>query len=243
MASHAGLVRAVDGWLARPGAPGRPPLDVELEALYQQRLYIALSERPRLDAAVLARLPARLRDDARDLLAARRALLRLTPPTTRAPRSFRTAPPPPAGRLLAHYREAERRFGVPWHVLAAVHFVETKFGRVRSDSTAGAQGPMQFLPGTWRRYGLGGDVHRTRDAILGAANYLRASGAPRQLRRALHAYNRSTLYVDAVLRYARRMRADRTGFYALYSWQVFIRTPSGSRRITGPGWNSSGTKP
>ena len=105
----------------------------------------------------------------------------------------------PADRLLAYYREAERRFGVPWHVLAAVNFVETAFGKVRSRSTAGAQGPMQFLPATWRAYGLGGDVDDPRDAILGAANLLRSSGAPGDLRRALYAYNHSTLYVDAVL--------------------------------------------
>jgi hypothetical protein len=58
---------------------------------------------------------------------------------------------------------------------------------------------MQFLPATWRAYGLGGDVHDPHDAILGAANLLRASGAPTDNRRALFAYNHSTLYVDAVL--------------------------------------------
>jgi soluble lytic murein transglycosylase-like protein len=230
-----GVRAAVAEWLAATRAPARPPLALELEALRQQRLVIALSERPRLEPAVLARLPAGLRAAVRDLVAARRALFRLTPPTTRPPGAFRTGPPTPAARLLAHYREAERRFGVPWHVLAGVHFVETKFGRVRAASHAGAQGPMQFLPATWRRYGLGGDVHRPRDAILGAANYLRASGAPRRLWRALYAYNPSPLYVDAVIRYARRMRVERTAFYALYSWQVFIRTPAGLRRITGPG--------
>jgi membrane-bound lytic murein transglycosylase B len=94
---------------------------------------------------------------------------------------------------------------------------------------------MQFLPATWRRYGLGGDVRNPRDAILGAANYLRASGAPGDLRGALHAYNPSQAYVDAVLRYARRILAERTTFYALWSWQVFVKTPAGDRRVTGPG--------
>jgi membrane-bound lytic murein transglycosylase B len=94
---------------------------------------------------------------------------------------------------------------------------------------------MQFLPATWRAYGLGRDVDDPHDAILGAANYLRASGAPRDYRRALYAYNRSRLYVDAVLRYAGQMRRDDRFYFAYYSWQVFIRTPSGPRRITGPG--------
>jgi membrane-bound lytic murein transglycosylase B len=94
---------------------------------------------------------------------------------------------------------------------------------------------MQFMPDTWRRYGLGGNVHDAHDAILGAANYLHASGAPRNLRRALHAYNPSAAYVDAILRYSRRMRADTHEYLALYSWQVFVKTPSGDRRVTGPG--------
>lgn len=105
----------------------------------------------------------------------------------------------PAGTLLDHYRKAQRRYRVPWQVLAAVNFVETGFNRLRSNSTAGAQGPMQFIPATWRAYGRGGDIHDPHDAILGAANYLRASGAPRNLGRALYAYNRSSLYVEAVL--------------------------------------------
>lgn len=94
---------------------------------------------------------------------------------------------------------------------------------------------MQFMPATWRAYGLGGNVHDVHDAVLGAANYLHASGAPRDVRRALHAYNPSPAYVDGVLRYARFMRADRTGFYELYNWQVFLKAAHGDRRVTGPG--------
>ena len=59
--------------------------------------------------------------------------------------------------------------GASADVLAAVNFVETKFGKLRSSSAAGAQGPMQFIPATWRRYGLGGNVRDAHDAILGAA--------------------------------------------------------------------------
>ena len=56
-----------------------------------------------------------------------------------------------------------------------------------------------------------------------------------RLRNALRHYNPSSAYVDAVLRYARRIGAERTMFYALYSWQVFVKTPRGDRRVTGPG--------
>ncbi len=222
----------VDEW-RRAGGP--VPDEVELDALYQQRLYIALTSRPRLARAVLARLSGKLRREAAATLAARRSLVQLTPPTRRPLRSFRTGPPAPAPTLLRWYREAERRFGVGWHVLAAVNFVESAFGKLRSDSTAGAQGPMQFIPATWRAYGLGGDVQDPHDAILGAANYLRASGAPRDYRRALYAYNRSTLYVDAVLGYANQIKRDVRAFYGYYAWQVWVRTPSGPRRLTGPG--------
>jgi membrane-bound lytic murein transglycosylase B len=228
----AALRFGIDDW-RRNGGP--VPAEVELDALYQQRLFISLTQRPALAQAVLRRLQGKLRREAGETVAARAALVRLTPPTTRPLRSFRTGPPAPARSLLRWYREAERRFGVGWHVLAAVNFVETAFGKLRSNSTAGAQGPMQFLPGTWRAYGLGGNVHEPRDAILGAANYLHASGAPRDYRGALYAYNRSTLYVDAVLRYANQMKRDIRAFYGYYAWQVWVRTPAGPRRLTGPG--------
>jgi soluble lytic murein transglycosylase-like protein len=227
------LYTAIAGWRAseRP----RPPRDLRLWALHQQRLYLALGvARPQVGEAVLRRLPRELHVTARDVLTARRALVRLTPPTTRPLRGFRTGQAEPADRLLAYYREAQRRFGVPWQVLAGVNFVETAFGKVRSPSTAGAQGPMQFLPSTWRAYGLGGDIYDPRDSILGAANYLRASGAPRNLRRALYAYNHSNLYVEAVLAYAQVMRRDVFAFYGFHAWQVFVRTPNGYRRITNP---------
>jgi membrane-bound lytic murein transglycosylase B len=93
---------------------------------------------------------------------------------------------------------------------------------------------MQFIPATWRAYGLGGDVHDPHDAILGAANYLAANGGARDEARALYHYNPSQLYVDAVRRLARRITRDRHAFYRYYAWQVFVRTPSGDRQVTGP---------
>ena len=227
------LDRAIAAW--RETGTVRQPRVLRLWALDQQRLYLRLGLAPRETGdAVVARLPGDVRADARDILRARRALVRLTPPTTLPLSAFRTGPAAPADRLLAFYGEAERRFGVPWGVLAAVNFVETAFGKVRSRSSAGAQGPMQFLPATWRVYGLGGDVHDPHDAILGAANMLRANGAPRRLRRALYAYNHSDRYVGAILAYAAVIRRDRAAYYGFHAWQVFVRTPSGYRRLTDP---------
>jgi hypothetical protein len=228
--------RAIDRWRAQEHpSPRRPPLAVELAALAQQRLVIRLTAQPRRAVAVVARVRGPLRPHVVATVRARLALLRLGPTRPRPLRAFRTGPALPPDTLLRYYRRAQRRFQVGWHVLAAVNFVESAFGRLRSPSWAGALGPMQFLPATWRAYGLGGNVHHPRDAILGAANYLRASGAPQDYRRALYAYNPSPSYVEAVLRYAERMRRDSRAFYAYYSWQVFVRTPSGLRRLTGPG--------
>jgi hypothetical protein len=57
---------------------------------------------------------------------------------------------------------------VPWEFLAAIHLVETRMGRIRGTSSAGSQGPMQFLPSTWKRCGRGGDIQATGDASLAA---------------------------------------------------------------------------
>jgi hypothetical protein len=224
------LDAAIDRWRPK-SAPA--PEDVVLLALYQQRIYRALAANRTLSRATLKILPRRLAAVAADLLAAHRELYRLTPPLTT--HKIKVGPALPAAALLDAYRAAQRRFKVPWNVLAAVNFVESKFGKLRNASAAGAQGPMQFMPATWRRYGLGGNVHDEHDAILGAANYLHASGAPRDLRLALHHYNPSRSYVDAVLRYARRIASGRTMFFALYNWQVYVKTAHGDRRVTGPG--------
>jgi len=228
------LDRAVDAW-RREGDPssGGPPEEVTLYALDQQRIHQRLTGRLRLAKRVLADLPSRIASHARATIRARRELAALATPQPRD--RFSTGRPAPAGILLRDYREAQRRFRVAWPVLAAVNFVESAFGRMRNRSTAGAQGPMQFIPSTWAAYGMGGDIHDPHDAVLGAANYLHANGAPRDYRRALYAYNRSRLYVDAVLAYADRIRLDPRNFFAYYAWQVFVRTPGGTRRITGPG--------
>jgi hypothetical protein len=197
-------------------------------------VYRVLGRDPSLAAHVIAALPVDLRPGARATCAAlSRLFAQVRPVPSAAP--FVTGPPEPAGALLRYYREAERRFGVDWSLLAAVNFVESKFGRSRSTSTAGAQGPMQFLPSTWAAYGLGGDIDDPHDAILGAANYLHASGAPADDRRALFAYNNSDNYVDAVLQYAGAMGRDPGQFLVYYSWQVFVVTTSGDVRLTGPG--------
>lgn len=107
----------------------------------------------------------------------------------------------------AMYRQAGQQYGLPWELLAGVGMVETHHGRLTSTSSAGARGPMQFMPATWAQFGVDGDgdgvkdILNPADAIPGAANYLKASGAP-DVRKALFAYNRATWYVNDVLAYA-----------------------------------------
>jgi membrane-bound lytic murein transglycosylase B len=115
---------------------------------------------------------------------------------------------------------------VGWSYLAAVNFVETDFGRVAGPSSAGAQGPMQFMPATWAVYGHG-NIHRPRNAILAAGRFLAARGAADSIGSALYAYNPSWRYVDAVLRYARRLRADPQALMGYYRRQVVYRLASG----------------
>jgi Transglycosylase SLT domain len=229
------LEGSIDAWKASGGtSTWPPPTPLVLDALAQQRIYGTLAGDLRLLHDVLRHLPLGLRAEARSNAAAGAELLSIVSSGHPAP-TFRTRAPPPADTLLGYYRLAERRFGVAWQVLAAVNFIESKFGRVVSASSAGAQGPMQFIAATWRAYGLGGDVHDPRDAILGAANYLHASGAPGDERGALFHYNPSRAYVRAVMLYAGQMKRDPRSFYAYYNWQVFVRTSSGVRQLTGPG--------
>jgi len=164
--------------------------------------------------------------DVIDEAGARVRLRAMTKPKTDLP-PWRILTPPPPEELHRYYQQAETATHVPWAYLAAVHLVETRMGRIRGTSTAGAQGPMQFLPSTWARWGGGGDINDPHDAILAAGRYLQASGAPGDLHRALYAYNHSEHYVRAVTLYAQQIEADPRAYLAYHAWQVYYITPRG----------------
>jgi soluble lytic murein transglycosylase-like protein len=211
------LRSAIDGWLAEGDPPASaPPQEVldQAEAVRDDARY--LTDHPNLTAQVLPLLPAGLADQVRRLVAADLDLLRLSKGARH--RHLKVGAPPPLSDLIGFYRQANQRYGVAWNYLAAIHLVETKFGRVKSNSIAGAKGPMQFIPSTWRIYGNGGDIQDPHDAIIAAANLLHHNGAPPQYGRALRAYNDSGLYVDAVTRYAREIAANPYAIYYLYCW-------------------------
>ncbi len=227
---------AVERWSSSGGTTAWPvPDEVVLLTLYEQRIYRLLATRRALLSQVIDRLPHRLSAQARLVGGAGRALYEHFTPVSEVP-DFRIRAPEPADALRSYFRNGERRFGVAGEVLAAIMLVETRMGRIRSNSSAGAQGPMQFLPSTWEAYGLGGDVRDPHDAVLGAANYLDASGAPEDYRRALYAYNPVDAYVTAVWSYAKTMMRDPDTYYAFYNWQVFVRTTDGDVRLSGPGF-------
>jgi len=192
----------------------------------QQRAYRAVTARPEWHDAFLAAVPADLRAVATANLDATADLRATVVPGPDLPSAWRIVAPAPMEDLVRYYREAETDFGVPWSYLAAIHLVETRMGRIRGTSVAGAQGPMQFMPGTWAAYGQG-DVNSDRDAIRAAARYLRANGAPANMPNALFRYNNSQRYVRAVTAYAEVMRADAVAYRGYYQWQVYYLTTKG----------------
>jgi hypothetical protein len=117
---------------------------------------------------------------------------------------------------LRLYLAAARRYGLDWAILAGIGKVECDHGRDPAPScthegavnSAGAGGPAQFLASTWAAYGVSASGHgppdrwNPADAIYSMANYLRASGAPSDYRRAIYAYNHAHWYVAEVLHWA-----------------------------------------
>jgi hypothetical protein len=124
---------------------------------------------------------------------------------------------------LSDYEQAGQKYHLDWAILAGIGRVECDHGRDPAPActqegavnSAGAGGPMQFLAGTWATYGVapdGGTPDRwnPEDAIFGAANYLKASGAPGDYRKAIFAYNHAESYVEEVESWAAKYRGPPT---------------------------------
>ena len=204
----------------------------------QQLAYSRLQDYPEWKDTVLASLPEQTRAAVNASLEAGKQLRLLNGPIPKNLPDWKIVEAKPVDDLLGYYKEAETEFGVPWYYLASVHLVESRMGRIHGLSSAGAQGPMQFIPATWAQYGDGGDINDDHDAILGAARYLKAAGAPDNMQKALFAYNHSQAYVNALIDYGNVMKADPTAYRGYYGWQVYYPTLDGAMLLP-VGW----TKP
>jgi hypothetical protein len=111
--------------------------------------------------------------------------------------------------LLPIYQAAGIQYGIRWEILAAINEIETDYGRNLNVSSAGAVGWMQFMPATWKMYGVDAnkdlrkDPFNPVDAIFAAARYLRAAGGDQDIQKAIFAYNHASWYVDSVMLRAR----------------------------------------
>jgi len=116
---------------------------------------------------------------------------------------------------LQLFRESAARYcpGMSWTVLAAIGQIESGDGANVGPSSAGAEGPMQFLPSTWQEWGITAfgesgppDVMDPYDAVPSAARLLCAAGAgtPAGLPNAILAYNHASWYVAEVLALAQQ---------------------------------------
>jgi len=126
----------------------------------------------------------------------------------------------PVDTLRAYYVEAQQTYGVDASYLASINFIESNFGRVNGPSSAGAEGPMQFIPGTWLEYGQGGSIDDPHDSIMAAARLLVHNHWADNPRLAIWHYNNDYDYVDSVEFFARAIRADPTFLDRLYYWNT-----------------------
>jgi len=140
---------------------------------------------------------------------------------TDAPSALAKKEIPP--EYLSDYEQAGQKYHLDWAILAGIGKVECDHGRDPDPActqegavnSAGAGGPMQFLASTWAEYGVapaGGTPDRwnPEDAIFGAANYLKASGAPGDYKKAIFAYNHAEWYVNEVESWAAKYRGSPT---------------------------------
>ena len=209
--------------LRDPATPESALIDA---AHRQQAAYRAIGRHPEWDAIIRGRIPPQLIATYDLNVDARRQLAAMSPVRDTLP-AWRIVAPAPAEELLGYYHEAEAATGVAWNYLAAINLIETRLGSISGVSTAGAQGPMQFLPETFAQYGRGGNVNSPQDAIMAAGRFLSASGFANNRDRAVYVYNHANEYVRAVGDYAAVIGGDPAAFGGYYRWDVYYYTTAG----------------
>ena len=174
------------------------------------------------DLAVLINAPAdnlaTLVTQVRAVTGAQSHVISLQPRTVGVPGPLPVDTSVPTGRPATYmqlYQESAARYcpGLSWTVLAAIGEVESGNGANVGPSSAGALGPMQFMPSTWNVWGIDGfgdtgaaNIMNPFDAVPSAAGMLCADGAAKggsSLYGAIFAYNHADWYVNEVLAIAK----------------------------------------
>ncbi|HSZ40425.1 MAG TPA: lytic transglycosylase domain-containing protein [Trebonia sp.] len=168
------------------------------------------------NVAVLINAPAAnmstLVSQVRSALGDRSQVIRLVPLTVSTKLPVDTsAPTGTPTSYMSLYQESAAQYcpGLSWTVLAAIGQIESADGTNDGPSSAGALGPMQFLPSTWKIWGITAfgqtgapNIMNPFDAVPSAARMLCADGAGdggQDLRQAIFDYNHADWYVDEVL--------------------------------------------
>ncbi len=206
--------------------PSTPEAGLLAAAHREQAAYRAIGRHPEWDATTRPRIPPPVLEVYDRNVDARRQLIAMTQPRNTLP-AWRIEAPAPADELLGDYHNAESASGVGWNYLAAINLIETRFGSINGVSTAGAEGPMQFLPSTFAAYGNGGDIRSPGDSITAAGRFLAANGFANDRDQAIRRYNHSDQYVRAVDQYAAVLAADPGAFAGYYRWDVYYSTTAG----------------
>ena len=206
--------------------PSTPEPVLVAAARRQQVAYRAIGRHPDWDAVTRPRIPPSLLEVYDRNVDASRQLAAMAHVKDTLP-ACRINAPAPAEELLGDYHEAESASGVGWNYLAAINLIETRFGSIEGVSTAGAQGPMQFLPSTFAAYGAGGDINSPHDSIMAAGRYLAANGFANDRDHAIYRYNNANEYVRAVNDYAAVLAADPAAFADYHRWAVYYYTTAG----------------
>ncbi len=156
----------------------------------------------------------KLRHDVKTALAGGKASLITLRPQHAPPMATGHASSSRPTSYIQLFQESAAQYcpGLPWTVLAAIGQIESGDGANTGPSTAGALGPMQFLPSTWAEWGIAAfgeqgppNIMDPFDAVPSAARYLCAAGGATAagLPGAIFAYNHADWYVTEVLALAK----------------------------------------
>ena len=158
------------------------------------------------------------------------------------------------GRSLYGHRVVPAIYGpmLTGGAFAAIH--DTDHGRLDGNSQWDrAVGPMQFIPGTWSRYGVDGDhdgiadPQNVFDATASAASYLCMGGRdlsrPGDLRAAVLSYNASSSYLATVLRWMAYFQSQGLGAISAVSFPVASGTGTALPSTTSPADPPPATRP